>query len=391
MKKTMVQLLVLLCAMGFICKSFADNQKNGDQLLDASVYRAMKKYHVPVVSLAIIDNGKIIYIKAYSTDAKLLVTRDSLFQSASIGKSVTAYGALHLVGKSKINLDEDVNNYLTSWKIPDSPFAAQEKVTVRNILDMTSGLSVSGFMGHSVHDTLPTLKQILNGESPAENQAVRLISEPGSKHYYSGGSYEVLEQLIEDVTDTSFSKFMKDNILIPLDMKNSQYIAVLPKKMWSDAMPGFLKDGEMIPGRWKIIPALGAGGMWTTPTDLAKFTINVMHSFNGEGGLISEKLAREMLTRQKNTDFGLGFVIDGCGKNLNFRKEGHNIGFYNWLIAFPDTKQGAIIMTNSENGVPLIKEIIQKISELYKWPDHYPIVDESEQIPVDSDCKVAVT
>ena len=102
--------------------------------------------------------------------------------------------------------------------------------------------------------------------------------------------------------------------------------------------------------------------------------------------LIANQLAQEMLTRQKNTDMGLGFVIDGCGKNLNFRKEGHNIGFYNWLIAFPHTKQGAIIMTNSENGVPAIKEIILKISQLEKWPDLYPIVDESQQIPLNP-CK----
>jgi CubicO group peptidase (beta-lactamase class C family) len=379
--RTNIPLLVLFCAMGFISKSFANNQS-----FDALVYTAMKKYHVPVVSLAIIDQGKIIYTHAYSIDKKLAVTTHSLFQSASIGKSVTAYGALLLVDKSNINLDENVNHYLTSWKIPDSPYTTQAKVTLRNILDMTSGLSVSGFAGHSPHDVLPTLKQILNGEPPAENQAVQVIFKPGSKYYYSGGSYEVLEQLIEDVTDTSFSSFMTDHVLMPLAMHNSQFIAVLPKNLWASAVPGFLKDGEMIKGRWKIIPALGAGGMWTTPIDLAKFAINVMHSFSGQGGLISKKLAQEMLTRQKNTDFGLGFVIDGCGKNLNFRKEGHNIGFYNWLIAFPHTKQGAIIMTNSENGVPLIKEIMQKISQQYKWPDHYPIVDESEHVPVASGC-----
>ncbi len=379
--RIIIRLLVLLCGMGFILTSFANNQS-----FDAFIYNAMKKYHVPIVSLAIIDHGKIIYTHAYSIDKKLVVTTHSLFQSASIGKSVTAYGALLLVDKSKINLDENVNHFLTSWKIPDSPYTTQTKVTLRNILDMTSGLSVPGFAGHSPHDVLPTLKQILNGESPAENQAVHVIFEPGSKYYYSGGSYEVLEQLIEDVTDTSFSNFMTSHVLIPLAMKNSQFIAVLPKTLWSYAVPGFLKDGEMITGKWKIIPALGAGGMWTTPIDLATFAINVMHSFSGQDGLISKKLAHEMLTRQKNTDFGLGFVIDGCGKNLNFRKEGHNIGFYNWLIAFPDTKQGAIIMTNSENGVPLIKDIIQKMSQLYKWPDHYPIVDESAQVPVASGC-----
>lgn len=382
--------LLILFILLYIPLSFANQKVNTQfQSIDVFIKREMKKYHVPVVSIAIIENRKIKYISAYSIDNKLVVAQRTLLQSASIGKSVSAYGSLLLVDEGKINLDKNINDYLRGWKIPDSVYAKQYKVTLRNILDMTSGLSVPGFSGHSIHDVLPSLKQILNGEPPAENQPVRIIFVPGSKYYYSGGSYEVLEQLIEDIAAESFSEYMLNNVLTPLNMEDSQFIAVLPKTTWPRAIPGFLKNGEMIPGRWKIIPALGAGGMWTTPTDLAKFAINVMKSFNGNrDGLLSKKLAHEMLTRQKNTDFGLGFVIDGCGNSLNFRKEGHNIGFYAWLIAFPHTGQGAIVMTNSENGMPLIKVIMQKISKQYKWPLHYPIVDEAQQIPVNVACKV---
>ena len=343
----------------------------------------MREYHVPAVSLAIIDHGKIVYSHAYSINKKLTVTTHSRFQSASIGKSVTAYGALLLVDKGKVELDQNVNDYLKTWKIPENAYTTQYKVTLRNILDMTSGLSVSGFAGHFVHDPLPTLKQILNGESPAENQPVRVTFVPGSRYYYSGGSYEVLEQLIEDRTHSSFRKFMKKNVLQPLQMNHSEFIALPSRKLQQQTVPGFLKNGEMIPGQWKIIPALGAGGMWTTPTDLAKFAINVFQSFHGKKkGLLSQKLSHEMLTRQKNTDFGLGVIVDGERQTLNFRKEGHNIGFYNWLIAFPNTEQGAIVMTNSENGIPVIKGTIQAIAQLHKWPKHSPLIDESQRMPV---------
>src|SRR5205823_2964877 len=152
------------------------------------------------------------------------------------------YGALLLVDRNKIDLDKNVNDYLKSWKILDSVYTKQYKVTLRNILDMTSGLSVPGFAGHSVHDALPLLKQILNGEPPAENKPIRVIFLPGSKYYYSGGSYEVLEQIIEDISGESFSKFMHNNVLMPLKMENSQFIAVLPKPVWSQAVPGFLKN-----------------------------------------------------------------------------------------------------------------------------------------------------
>ncbi|STX55578.1 (serine-type) D-alanyl-D-alanine carboxypeptidase [Legionella beliardensis] len=350
------------------------------QSLDKFVQQSMHKYHVPAVSLSLIENGKIVYTHAYSAQANIKVTPQTLFQSASVGKSVAAYGALLLVDKGKLKLDKNINNYLTSWKIPESPYTEKIPVTLRTILSMTSGLSVPGFIGQSVNSPLPTLGEILRGHPPAENPPVEVKFIPGSKYYYSGGSYEVLEQLIEDVTNLSFSNYMQNFVLNPLKMSHSRFIAILPKNLWTEAVSGYLKDEIMIKGRWNIIPALGAGGMWTTPTDLAMFTIEVIKSFHGEGKL-SKELAQAMLTCQKNTDFGLGFVIDGCENTLNFRKEGHNIGFYNWLIAFPYTKQGLVIMTNSENGTPLIKDVVAEVSALLNWPTHYPIVDESQSIP----------
>lgn len=372
----------LIIFMLFTSFAYAYDDDDRNDSIDQAVYQAMRKYSLPAVSLAVIDHGRIVYARAYSSDSQSDINEDSLFQSASIGKSVSAYGALLLVDGKKIELDKNVNKYLNSWRIPDNSYTATQKVTLRNILDMTSGLSVSGFAGNSVGDRLPTLQQILNGQPPAENPPVRVIFVPGSRYYYSGGSYEVLEQLVEDMTNSSFSDYMQNQVLNPLDMDHSQFIAVLPKSEQKQAVSGYLADGKMIPGRWKIIPALGAGGMWTTPSDLASFAINVMDSYNGRhDGLLSKQLAHEMLARQANTDFGLGFVVDGCGNNLNFRKEGHNIGFYNWLIAFPATRQGAVIMTNSDNGLPAIKDIMDAISQEYEWPAHYPLVDESEQIP----------
>lgn len=382
-----MRVILLTLILFYLSLNHAFGQNIPENKIQQIVISSMQRYHVPDVSLAIINNNKIIYVKAYSLNRDFSLTKTTLFQSASIGKSVTAYGALLLVDKKNISLDTNVNDYLKTWKIPDNSFVTNNKVTLRNILDMTSGLSVSGFLGSSPNDRAPTLLQILNGEPPAENKAVQPTFEPGTQYLYSGGSYEVVQQLIEDVTQNSFPQYMYKNILLPIGMTNSQYIAILPKSLSARAIPGYLKDGSMIPGKWKIIPALGAGGLWTTPTDIAKFAINVINSYRGKPhALLSKSLAHEMLTRQNNTDFGLGFVIDGCGKNLNFRKEGHNIGFYNWLIAFPNTGQGIVVMTNSENGVPVIKAIVTKIAQLYQWPSYYPLTDEEFVIPKSSSC-----
>ncbi|MGB6976270.1 MAG: serine hydrolase domain-containing protein [Gammaproteobacteria bacterium] len=379
-----IGIFITIC---FSMVNSAAQSRSVEQELNQIVLKSMEQYHVPAVSLAIIDHHRLVYAHAYSIEPDLKVNNKSLFQAASLSKSVTAFGALLLVDQEKISLDKNVNDYLRSWKVTENAYTKKSKVTLRHLLDMTSGLSVSGFAGNEINDKLPTLQQILNGERPASNEPVKVFFTPGSKYFYSGGSYEVVQQLIEDVSHATFANFMDENVFEPLGMRNSHFISVLPKYLQNYAVPGFLKEGNRIPGNWKIIAALAAGGMWTTPTDLTKFVLNVMKSYHGKtSGLLSKNLARTMLTRQENTDFGLGVIVDGCNKNLNFRKEGHNLGFYNWLIVFPNTGQGAVVMTNSENGVPVIQAIIKRIAQFYKWPTHYPLVDESEQIPESMRC-----
>lgn len=377
--------LIFLCPVSYAKTDLSIQQKKE---IDIAIKKSMIKEKVPVVSIAVVNSGKIVYAKAYAQDPQFKVNFHTIFQAASIGKSVTALGVLLLVEQHQLKLDEDVNSYLKTWKIPNSVYTEKNKVNLKQILSMTSGLSVSGFLGQSNQDPIPTLQQILNGQPPAENKPVEVMFIPGSRYEYSGGGYEVLEQFIEDVSSKSFSSWMQKNILIPLAMKDSYYLKKLPPNLQIQAVSGFLKEGDMIPGNWKWIPALGAGGLWSTPTDIAKFSIAMMRAYeNKHPAILSQKFAREMLTRQPNTDFGLGVLVDkGCGKNLNFRKEGHNLGFYNLLIMFPKTKQGLVIMTNSENGFSLIQSVVPMIAKKLNWPSYQPIQDESIPMQAHSNC-----
>ena len=312
---------------------------------------AMKAYHVPVVGYAIIKNYKIVSADTLSIDPKLAVSKNSLFQAASISKSVSAYGTLKLVSENELNLDEPVNNQLKSWKIPINKYNNNNAVILRQLLDMTSGLSVSGFPGHVQGQQLPTLKEVLDGIPPANTPPIRVFYKPGSQYFYSGGGFQVLEQLIEDTTKQSFPVWMENEILKPLNMDQSIYQYPLNKQLRAIAVPGFLSDGSMVKGGWNNYEIAGAGGLWSTPTDLAKFAINVANAYLGkDNNIITKSIAKQMLTRQKNTDFGLGFVVNGEGKTLNFRKAGHNLGYHNELIMFPNNGDGVVIMTNSENG-----------------------------------------
>jgi CubicO group peptidase (beta-lactamase class C family) len=353
--------------------------KNDNSDINHELIIAMKTYHVPVVGYAIIKDYKIIAAKTLSIDPALRVADNSLFQAASISKSISAYGALALVTQGKLSLDAPVNDQLITWKIPENKY---NQVTLRQLLDMTSGLSVSGFPGHAQGEKLPTLNEVLDGKPPANTPPVRIFYKPGTEYFYSGGAFQVLEKLIEDITKQSFQRWMEKEILKPLTMNNSIFQYPLNKKLTANAVPGYLHDGTMIKGGWYNYAVASAGGAWSTPTDIAKFAISVSNAYLGkENSLISQSVATDMLTRQKNTDYGLGVVMNGNGRTLNFRKAGHNTGYHNEMIMFPNSGDGVVIMTNSEKGENIINYIIPFIAQKYHWPCYFPFFDELIVIP----------
>ena len=253
---------------------------------------------------------------------------------------------------------------------------------MRQLLDMTSGLSVSGFPGYEKGKKLPTLQQILNGEPPSNTPAIRVFYKPGSEYFYSGGAFQVLQQLIEDITKQPFSSWMKDEILKPLNMNQSIFQYPLEKKLGATAVPGFLLDGTMVKGGWNNYAVAGAAGLWSTPTDLAKFAINATNAYLGkDNSIVAKQVAKQMFTSQKNTDYGLGFVINGDRNNLNFRKAGHNLGYHNELIMFPNSGDGIVILTDSENGEYVINYMISLVAQKYHWPCYFPYFDELIKIP----------
>ena len=372
-----------ILAIGLLFLSAANcqaNQINSD--INQKLLDVMKSYRVSVVGYAIIQNYKVVTSETLSIDPKLKVSKNSLFQAASISKSVSTYGALKLITQNKLKLDDIVNDRLTSWKIPANEKYKNNPVMVRQLLDMTSGLSVSGFPGHEQGEQLPTLLEVLNGKPPANTSPIKVFYKPGSQYFYSGGAFQVLEQVIEDITKQPFAPWMNNEILKPLTMEDSIYQYPLDKKWSSIAVPGFLLDGSMVKGGWNNYAIAGSGGLWSTPTDLAKFAINVSNAYLGRNNsVVKEPIAKQMLTRQKNTDYGLGVAINGNGKNLNFRKAGHNLGYHNELIMFPNSGDGVVIMTNSENGEYIINYMIALIAQKYHWPCFFPYYDELIEIP----------
>ena len=326
---------------------------------------AMSALNIPSVSLALIDGDRIAFARAYGASA----TPETLYQAASLSKFVSAVGAMRLVEAKRLDLDEDVNAKLTSWKVPANSFDKDHAVTLRGLLSMTAGINVPEFPGYEISALVPNLTQILYGAPPANSPPVTIVAEPGSVYRYSSGGYEIAEALMADTMQRRFPELMNEFVLKPAGMSRSTFAQTLPADLASQAMRGHSAEGRQLHGGYRIYPEHAAAGLWSTPTDLANLLIAIGRAWRGESQLfLRAATARMMLTRQNDGLYGLGAAIGGTGGDLAVMKRGQNAGYQSYLILFPAQGKGMVVMTNSDNGWILAKALIRRAAQVFDWP-----------------------
>src|SRR6201984_435828 len=200
--------------------------KKDEAPVQLDIEKLMKLYNVPGLSVAVIEDYKIAWVKTYGVTepgGTVPVTPKTLFQAGSISKPVAAAGMLALVQEGKLSLDEDVNRKLKSWKVPENEFTKEQRVTLRRLASHSAGLTVHGFPGYDVDEKVPTLVQIFNGEKPANTAPIRVDFVPGSNERYSGGGITIEQQLMMDVSGKQFPALMKETVLDKIGMSDSSY------------------------------------------------------------------------------------------------------------------------------------------------------------------------
>jgi CubicO group peptidase (beta-lactamase class C family) len=335
-----------------------------------NVEKLMQLYKCPGLSVAVIDNFKIAWAKGYGvTEAggNKPVTVHTLFQAGSISKPVAATGTLYLIEHGRLSLDENVNQKLKSWQVPDNEFTKDQKVTLRRILSHSAGLTVHGFPGYEVGSPIPTLAQIFNGEPPANTAPIRVDFVPGTKFRYSGGGVTIEQQVVIDVTGKPFPQFMRKTVLDKIGMFDSTYEQPLPPDRAGMAATATNADGMPVPGKWHIYPEMAAAGLWTTATDLAKFGIEIALSKQGRANhVLSQATTREMLKPQIE-QVGLGFFLGEHKNPAEFGHNGADAGFQAILIMFADSGNGVAIMANSDNGIAVANALTESVVKEYEW------------------------
>jgi CubicO group peptidase (beta-lactamase class C family) len=332
----------------------------------------MEALGVPGVSVAFFEGGEVVWTRTYGlADVAdgVAVTPETRFQAASISKPVAATAALDLVEEGALSLDGDVNAALTSWRVPKSEAAAGAPVTLRGLLTHTAGLTVSGFPGYGPDEAVPTTAGVLDGAGNTDS--VRVDQAPRSEYRYSGGGYTVAQLLVEDATGRPFAEVMADRVLAPLGMAHSTFAQPLPDSLRPVAATGYRSDGEPVGGRFHTYPEQAAAGLWTTPSDLARWAIAVQRAVEGRAHpVLDAETIRQMVTPDTVGGYGLGpgLPFDAAF----FGHGGSNEGFRCVLTAQLDGDQGIVVMTNSDGGGALTQEVVLSVAREYGWTGYAP-------------------
>ena len=365
-------IVVAILALSVVPATLRSSQTGGDPLDDAVVAELLKQFNVPGVSVAVVRDFKIAAAKGFGVadvESGVPVTADTLFQAASISKTVAAMASLRAVQDGRFTLDRDVNTLLKSWKLPGGDFTKDRPVTPRMLMSHTSGTGDGfGFPGYAPNTPLPTTVQILDGEPPSNRPKVRLERPPMTGFKYSGGAVTIEEFLLSDVVGKPFAQIAQEWVLGPIGMSNSTYEQPMPAARERQAARAHNRTGARMGDPWHVYPEHAAAGLWTTPTDLAKFLIEVQQSLQGRSNrVLSQAMAQEMVTPVGVGPFAVGFTIAKQGEGWYFSHGGSNWGFQCDLMAHRVKGYGLVIMTNGDNGGALIQELRRRIQEHEKW------------------------
>lgn len=329
--------------------------------LDRRLPQWMTEYGVPGATVALVRDGELVWSGAYGyadrqNDREITV--DAVFRAESISKSVTAWGVLRLVEEGRLELDAPMQRYLDDWPFARSGYT-EEEVTVRRLLSHTAGLS-RGPLGaeYEPGTERPTLRAYLRRD-------LRRVRPPGTEFEYSNTGFDLLQLLVEEVTNRDFARFMEEGVLRPLGMQRATFA-------WRDtlraAVPtGYDREGRPVPVY--LYPGAASGGLFTDVEDLARFVeAELMGGPGSKRALLSQESIRDLHSPEVPILGLFGVVADAYGLGhfieqlpAGRRAVWHGGQGHGWMTHFhavPATGDGIVILTNSERSWPLMAEVL---------------------------------
>lgn len=349
-----------------------ENNLAGRLVVDGKFYslaERMKHYNVTGVSVAVIDNYQIVWAKGYGYADKKegrKVSANTMFEPGSISKSLNAVGILQLAQQGKLDLYQDINQYLVSWKFPYDTVSHGKKITTAQLLSHTAGLGVHGFPGYHRDSTVASVIDILDGRAPSNTEAVRSVTEPGKDNRYSGGGTLITQQMLTDITRQQYEQYMYKHVLQPLGMTNSSYHQPPPPDQRKNLATGYKKNGTEVLGKYFVYPEKAAAGLWTTPTDICKYLIEMQLAYNGKSSkVLNQEMVKLHVTPYKD-DVAMGTFLQIRNDEKYFVHSASNEGFTGYFLGGLTNGKGVALFVNSEDGSVLL-ELLTSIALTYDW------------------------
>lgn len=323
----------------------------------------MAKFNVPALSIAYAKDGEIVWAEAYGEG----VDTDTLFQAASMSKVVAATGIAAYALSNDISLDENIDGLVPGIDLTAiSPEGTT--VSLRSLLSHTAGATVGGFPGYAVGETMPTNLEVVLGSDDTNTDAVIIEPNPDKEFRYSGGGFQIAQAVIEAQSNQPFETVMSDYVLNPVGMTASSFELKAPGGPVDGIATATNGDGSPVDGGWHVYPEQAAAGLWTNPTEYTDFVFALMDEAEPASRLgIAEDVASEVLTPVSEA-YGLGIGIEDMDGRIRLRHGGSNRGYRCFFMAFPDTQEVFVLMTNSANGSQLGDEVIRSAAATYGWP-----------------------
>nr|WP_314837941.1 serine hydrolase domain-containing protein [uncultured Flavobacterium sp.] len=392
MKKTflllMLTVLILSCQTS---KKIVSKNRDFTFITDSlNIEQQLEKHKLAGFSLVVFENYEIVYSEQFgvkSVNSKEKIDENTAFSTASISKPITALLCFILEEKGLINLDEPIDNYLKRWHLPKSKFTQNNSPTWKQFFNHTAGTSQGGFEDHYDGEAIPTLKQSLLGQIPRYDKEIEFLFTPGTSFEYSGGGYVIIQMALEDTLNKSIAALAEEHIFGPLGLKNTTMIQPNENNFLTNVALVHDEDGKVIRTGLPITPQVGASGMWSTPTDLAKISIEIQNALrNNNTKVISHNVAKKVteVTALKNAVGGWSY---GWQKSFGYNNydwfscNGSNTGVGGNILATMTDGNGVVYLANGEkpNRFPIMNYTRNKILKVMDW--NKASTDDIQEIP----------
>ncbi|MET0391999.1 MAG: serine hydrolase [Chitinophagaceae bacterium] len=345
---------------------------SGGLVIDGKLYtlaERMEHYNVAGLSIAVIDNYQVVWAKGYGYADKKegrKVTPNTLFEPGSISKSLNAVGILQLAQQGKLDLYQDINRYLVSWKFPYDTVSHGRKITTAQLLSHTAGLGVHGFPGYQRDSAIASVTDILDGRAPSNTEAVRSVAEPGTGPRYSGGGILITQQMLTDLTKQPYEQYMEEQVLRPLGMTNSSYHQPPAAGQPNNLATGYKSNGDEVPGKYFVYPEKAAAGLWTTPADICKYMIEIQQAWQGRSAkVLNQEMVKLHVTPYKD-DVAMGTYQQIGDGEAYFNHTASNEGFSGLFIGGLTNGKGVAIFVNSDDA-SIAFELVNTVALVYGW------------------------